>query len=349
MQSRGEPYDHNPMRINKFLAASGLGSRRNVEEIVLAGRVTVNGNRITDLSTFIEPGRDRVTVDGRAVRLPEGHTYYLLHKPEGIMTTARDPEGRSTVLQLVPARPRVFPVGRLDRETSGALLLTDDGPLAHRILHPRYGVEKEYIAVVEGRITDEAMSALREGVLLEGERRPTAPAMVDVLERKNHRSRLRLTVHEGRNRQVRRMLEEVGFPVLQLRRERIGPIALGDLAAGLHRVLNSDEVAALRRETARPRSTRRPQVARSATPPRTSRSSTKPRNSRSSTKPRSSRSSTKPRTSSSPVKSGSSRSSTKSRTSRSSTKPQRSSSPTKSKTSGESRHAVPRTRKAPAR
>ena len=328
------------MRINKFLAACGLGSRRKVEEIVLAGRVTVNGSRISDLSTFIEPGRDRVIVDGRAARLPEGHTYYLLHKPEGIMTTARDPEGRSTVLQLVPARPRVFPVGRLDRETSGALLLTDDGPLAHRILHPRYGVEKEYVAVVEGRITDDAVSALREGVLLEGERRPTAPAMVDVLDRKNHRSRLRLTVHEGRNRQVRRMLEEVGYPVLQLRRERIGPIALGDLAAGLHRVLNPDEIAALRRETARPRSTRRPQVARSATPPRTSRSSTQSRSSSPPAKSRTSRSSTK---------SGRSTSPPKSRGSRSSTKPRGSSSPTKSRTSGGSRHAVPRTRKAPAR
>jgi 23S rRNA pseudouridine2605 synthase len=241
------------MRINKFLAACGLGSRRKVEEIVLAGRVTVNGNQITDLSTFVEPGRDRVMVDGRAARLPEGHTYYLLHKPEGIMTTARDPEGRSTVLQLVPLRPRVFPVGRLDRETSGALLLTDDGALAHRILHPRYGVEKEYIAVVEGTITDEATAALREGVLLDGERRPTAPAQVDVLDRKNKRSRVRLIVHEGRNRQVRRMLEAVGHRVLSLRRERIGPVSLGNLDAGGFRVLTPNEVAALRRETARAR------------------------------------------------------------------------------------------------
>jgi len=241
------------MRINKFLAACGLGSRRKVEEIVLAGRVTLNGSPVTDLSTFVEPGRDRVTVDGRAARLPAGHTYYLLHKPEGIMTTARDPEGRSTVLQLVPARPRVFPVGRLDRETSGALLLTDDGALAHRILHPRYGVEKEYIAVVEGTITDQATLALREGVLLEGERRPTAPAQVEVLDRKNKRSRLRVIVHEGRNRQVRRMLEAVGYPVLQLRRERIGPVRLGNLDAGVFRVLTPNEVTALRRETARPR------------------------------------------------------------------------------------------------
>ncbi len=242
------------MRINKFLAACGLGSRRKVEELVLAGRVAVNGSRVSDLSTFVEPGRDSVTVDGRAARLPAGHTYYLLHKPEGIMTTARDPEGRSTVLELVPARPRVFPVGRLDRETSGALLLTDDGNLAHRILHPRYGVEKEYIAVVEGTITDDAVGALREGVLLEGERRSTAPAQVDVLDRKNKRSRLRLIVHEGRNRQVRRMLEAVGYAVLQLRRERIGPVRLGDLDAGLFRPLTEGEVTALRRETARARS-----------------------------------------------------------------------------------------------
>src|SRR5262245_37677053 len=253
------------MRINKFLAGCGLGSRRKVEEIILAGRVTVNGSRVTDLSTFIEPERDRVTVDGRVARLPEGHTYYLLHKPEGIMTTARDPEGRSTVLELVPRRPRVFPVGRLDRETSGALLLTDDGNLAHRILHPRYSVEKEYIAVVEGTITDDAVGALREGVLLDGERRPTAPATIEVVDRKSKRSRVRLIVHEGRNRLVRRMLEAVGYPVLQLRRERIGPVRLGNLDAGLFRPLTAEEVAALRRETARPRTrAARPAVTRAA-------------------------------------------------------------------------------------
>ena len=255
---RGVRYDHNLMRINKFLAACGLGSRRKVEEIVLARCVSVNGSVVTDLSTFIEPDRDRVMVDGRAARLPESHTYYLLHKPEGIMTTARDPEGRSTVQELVPARPRVFPVGRLDRDTSGALLMTDDGPLAHRILHPRYGVEKEYIAVVEGTITDDALGSLRAGVLLDGERRPTAPAMVDVLERKNKRSRIRLIVHEGRNRQVRRMLEAVGYLVLSLRRERVGPVKLGDLGSGLFRPLTAQEVAGLRRETARPRAVPRP-------------------------------------------------------------------------------------------
>jgi 23S rRNA pseudouridine2605 synthase len=209
---------------------------------------------VTDLSTFVEPGRDKVTVDGRAARVPAGHTYYLLHKPEGIMTTVRDPEGRATVLEFVPARPRVFPVGRLDRDTSGALLLTDDGYLAQRILHPRYGVEKEYIVVVEGTISDDAVSALGEGVLLDGERRPTAPAKVEVLDRKTKRSKLRLIVHEGRNRQVRRMLEAVGYAVLQLRRERIGPVSLGDLVAGLFRPLTAEEVAALRHGTARSRS-----------------------------------------------------------------------------------------------
>ena len=241
------------MRINKFLAACGLGSRRKVEEIVRAGRVSVNGARVEDLSTTIEPRRDHVLVDGRPVSLPKGLTYYLLNKPEGIMTTASDPEGRSTVLQLVPARPRVFPVGRLDRDTSGALLLTDDGPLAHRILHPRYGLEKEYVAVIEGAIGEDAVLALREGVLLEGERRPTAPAEVDVLERKARRSRLRIVIHEGRNRQVRRMLEAVGHTVLQLRRQRIGPVALGDLEEGVFRPLTEVELAALRRETGRPR------------------------------------------------------------------------------------------------
>ena len=197
--------------------------------------------------------QDRVTVDGQAVSPPVGFTYYLLHKPEGFVTTAMDPEGRSTVLDLVPPRPRVFPVGRLDQETSGAILLTDDGPLAHRILHPRYGVEKEYTALVEGVVQEEALESLRSGVRLPGERHPTAPAQVEVIEVRPRRTRLRVIVHEGRKRQVRRMLETVGHPVIQLRRERVGPVSLGSLAPGTFRPLTSDEVEALRRETARKR------------------------------------------------------------------------------------------------
>jgi pseudouridine synthase len=237
------------MRLNQFLAACGLGSRRNAESLIISGRVAVNGALVHDLATFVEPGKDAVTVDGKRVKPPQGHTYYLLHKPEGVMTTARDPEGRPTVLELVPTRPRVFPVGRLDRDTSGAILLTNDGSLAHRVLHPRYGVEKEYMAVVEGKTDDDALKALRTGLLLPGELRPTAPAQVEVIERRPRRTRLRLVIHEGRKRQVRRMLEAVGHVVLQLRRERIGPVTLGALPPGIYRLLTPEEVAALRRET----------------------------------------------------------------------------------------------------
>lgn len=278
------------MRLNQFLAACGLGSRRNAEILILSGRVRVNGAVVENLATFVEPGKDKVAVDGKPVAPPRGHTYYLLNKPEGVVTTARDPEGRSTVVELVPARPRVFPVGRLDQGTSGALLLTDDGSLAHRILHPRYGVEKEYVATVEGIVGDETLDAFRDGVLLPGERRPTAPARVEVLERKARRTRLRVIIHEGRNRQVRRMLETLGHPVLRLVRERVGPVVLGTLTPGTFRALTPEEVEALRRETRGPRrGTSRPRAPR-AKPARSS--SSRPTASRpSSSKPTAARAS----------------------------------------------------------
>ncbi len=194
------------------------------------------------------PGRDRVTVGGRQVAPPQGHTYLLLHKPVDVVTTASDPHGRPTVLGLVPPVPRVFPVGRLDQDSSGALLLTDDGALTHRLLHPRYKVDKEYEVQAEGQVDDEALAALRDGLLLPEETRPTAPAEVEVLRRLPRHTWLRMVIHEGRKRQIRRMLEAVGHPVVELRRVRIGAVALGDLEPGTYRELTPDEVAALRRE-----------------------------------------------------------------------------------------------------
>ncbi len=235
------------MRLNRFLAASGVTSRRRAEKLISEGRVRVNGEPVTQLAVFVEPGRDRVTVDGRTVRPPNTFTYILLHKPAGFVTTTDDPQGRPKVMTLIPPRPRVFPVGRLDQDTTGGLLFTDDGSLAHRLLHPRYKIEKEYEARVEGPIGEEALEALRTGVLLEDETRPTAPASVEVIEHRSGQSRLRVIVREGRKRMVRRMMAQVGHPVLSLKRVRIGPVALGDLVEGTSRPLTEAEVTALRR------------------------------------------------------------------------------------------------------
>ena len=226
------------MRLNAFLARAGVASRRGADELITSGRVRVNGAP-GQLNTFVAAA-DTVEVDGRIVqRQPLAHL--LLHKPAGVVTTARDPQGRRTVLDLVDTASRVVPVGRLDVDTTGALLLTNDGRLAHRLAHPRYGVEKVYAAEVEGEPADEAVRALAEGVELEDG--ITAPARV----RRLGPSRLELVLHEGRNRQVRRMCEAVGHPVRRLHRSRYAGLGLEGLRPGAARSLEPDEVAALRR------------------------------------------------------------------------------------------------------
>lgn len=234
------------MRINRYLASSGVASRRAAESLVLAGRVAVNGATVQDLATTVKPGVDRVEVDGKAVAPPKAFTYWMLHKPAGVLTTAKDPQGRDTVMGLLPASPRVFPVGRLDQDTSGLLLLTNDGSLSHRVLHPKYHVEKEYWAWVEGGPEDKALNRLRRGVRLEDGK--TAPARVDVLEQQRNRSLLMIVITEGRNRQVRRMLDAVGHPVVTLHRARLGPLTLDGLAEGRFRDVSRQEIRALRRE-----------------------------------------------------------------------------------------------------
>src|SRR3954469_20623866 len=224
------------MRLNAYLARAGVASRRKADELIKAGRVTVNGER-GELNTFVER-HDRVEVDGERVTAQE-LTYVLLHKPAGVVTTASDPQGRKTVLGLVDVPERVVPVGRLDVDTTGALLLTNDGPLAHRLAHPRYGVEKVYVADVEGRPTAMALRALAEGVELEDGM--TAPATVRCLAP----SRVELTLHEGRNRQVRRMLEAVGHPVERLHRSVYAGLTLEGLEPGAWRELTPGEVASL--------------------------------------------------------------------------------------------------------
>jgi 23S rRNA pseudouridine2605 synthase len=238
-------------RLQKILAQAGLGSRRACEELIAAGRVRVNGQAAT-LGTRADPEADTIEVDGAVVGTRQGLVHYLLNKPAGVVTTAKDPQGRPTVVDLVPPEPRVYPVGRLDAETEGLLLLTNDGDLAHRLTHPSFGVEKEYLADVEGTPSRGALRRLREGVDLEDG--PTAPARASLAG--DHT--LRITIHEGRNRQVRRMCEAVGHPVRRLVRVRIGPVSDRRLAPGAWRALRQAEVRALERAAAAPDPTARP-------------------------------------------------------------------------------------------
>ena len=226
-------------RLQKVLAATGYGSRRVCEDLIAAGRVTVNGETAI-LGRRVDADVDRVEVDGAPIGVRPGLVYYLLNKPIGVITTARDTHGRQTVLDLVPTEPRVFSVGRLDVDTEGLLLMTNDGQLANRIAHPSHGIEKEYLVEVSGgQVSAGAMRSLRDGVELEDGM--TAPARVSQPDV----GVLRLVIHEGRNRQVRRMCEAVGHPVHRLVRTRIGPLSDRSLRPGSWRDLTIDEWRAL--------------------------------------------------------------------------------------------------------
>ena len=227
------------MRLNAWLARAGVASRRGADELIKAGRVTVNGQP-GRLNTFVE-SRDRVELDGRRLQLQK-QAYVLLHKPAGVVTTARDPHGRPTVVGLVGHPARVDPVGRLDADTTGALLLTNDGELAHRLAHPRYEVDKVYLAEVDGDPSRETLARLEQGVELEDGR--TAPARA----RRLGPGRVELVLHEGRKHQVKRMLEAVGHPVRRLHRSRYGPLTLDGLKVGQWRELTREELALLQRQ-----------------------------------------------------------------------------------------------------
>jgi pseudouridine synthase len=232
-------------RLQKVLARAGIASRRAAERLIVDGRVTVNGEIVTRLGTRIDPERDAVKVDGRriAARGP-GRVYLMMNKPRGMMTTLSDPEGRPTVADLLErVRARVFPVGRLDFNTEGLLLLTDDGDLAESLMHPRHAVPKTYVAKVRGLPSREALARLRKGVEIEG--RPTLPAKVQ-LTKPGHNAWVEVTVVEGRKHQVRQMLQAVGHPVVKLRRTRYAGLGLGDLRPGRVRPLTDEEVRRLR-------------------------------------------------------------------------------------------------------
>ena len=230
-------------RLQKVLAAAGFGSRRACEELIAAGRVTVDGV-VATLGQRVDTGEAQIEVDGVAVSVRPGLVYYLLNKPAGVVTTAHDPQARPTVVALVPRQPRVFPVGRLDADTEGLLLLTNDGELAHRLTHPSFGVEKEYLAELEGTPSPSEVRRLRTGVDLDDG--PTAPARASVVAPRA----VRIAIHEGRKRQVRRMFAAIGHPVVRLVRTRIGPIADRGLAPGQWRRLSPQEVRALEQAAA---------------------------------------------------------------------------------------------------
>lgn len=265
-----------PMRLQKFLARAGVASRRGSENLMTAGRVTVNGHVVTELGSKVDPRVDEVAVDGRAVRLADGPVTLMLHKPAGYVTTMSDPQGRPTVADLVPTdrHPGLFPVGRLDADTTGLLLFSTDGELGNGLLHPKRHVTKRYLACVEGRPAERELARLRRGIDLDDG--PTRPADVRLLEgaaarraerlldmppaapprssqeyaavcegRAAARSIVRVALCEGRKRQVKRMLAAVGHPVVALHRDSFGPLGLGGLPRGEWRELSAEEVAAL--------------------------------------------------------------------------------------------------------
>ena len=238
------PVEHEGERLQKVLAQAGIGSRRVCEDFIDEGRITVNGE-VAVLGRRVDPEHDLIEFDGAAIGVRPGLVHYLLNKPAGVVTTSEDTHGRSTVVQLVPAEPRVFPVGRLDAETEGLLLLTNDGELTHRLTHPSFGVEKEYLAQVRGNPTRGELRRLREGVELEDG--PTAPAKASLVGTDT----VKLVIHEGRNRQVRRMCDAIGHPVIRLVRTRIGPLTDTRLAPGEWRPLTVAEVRSLERAVLR--------------------------------------------------------------------------------------------------
>ncbi len=230
-------------RLQKVLAQAGVASRRKSEELIRQGRVMVNGRVVTELGTKVNPARDDVRVDGRRVHSAPGRLYVMLNKPGGVISAMEDRRGRRALGDLVSLPQRLYPVGRLDLHSEGLILLTDDGELANLLTHPRYEHEKEYQVWVNGEPTEETLQAWRQGVLLDG--KPTAPARVEVLGRRGDATLLRVAMHEGRKRQIRRVAELLGHPVRELKRVRLGPLELGPLEVGQWRYLTTKEVRSL--------------------------------------------------------------------------------------------------------
>jgi pseudouridine synthase len=231
-----------PIRINRYLARHGIASRRNAEGLIRDGRVELNGKRVVDLATRVDPTRDTVRVDGRVLKQPERKRYVILNKPRGVITTVRDERDRKTVLDLVPFKQRLFPVGRLDAKSEGLLLLTNDGTLTHKLMHPSFKVNKIYRVRLDREFHPDHFEPLTTGLELDDGM--TAPCKARYYT--GELSRVEISLHEGRNRQVRRMFEALGYTVESLKRVRYGPLMLGDLPRGKWRLLTPKEVRLLK-------------------------------------------------------------------------------------------------------
>jgi pseudouridine synthase len=230
-------------RLQKVMAHAGVASRRKAEELIRQGRVSVNNRVVTRLGTKVDPDRDEIRVDGELVKVADRWMYVMVNKPRGVLSTMRDDRGRRSLEDLVTAPKRLYPVGRLDAASEGLILLTDDGELANLLTHPRYEHEKEYIALVNGHPTEKTLAAWQRGVMLDGQ--STAPAQVVIIKPQGDSMLLRITMREGRKRQIRRVAALLGHPVRELKRVRLGPLHLGSLGSGQWRYLTADEISKL--------------------------------------------------------------------------------------------------------
>lgn len=228
------------LRLNKFLSNSGVASRRKCDEIIASGKVTVNGKVVTEIGSQINEKKDKVMVEGKAVCLPSSFVYIKLNKPKGYACTASDEKGRKTIYDLVDCEERLFSIGRLDYNTEGLIILTNDGDFANKVSHPRYDVEKEYRVTIEGKIKESELAVLRKGVVVDGQKMP--PAKVKLLSQDENISKISVVINEGQNRQVRRMFEAIGREIKLLKRVRIGSVRLGGLSRGQWRDLTEDEL-----------------------------------------------------------------------------------------------------------
>ena len=233
------------VRLQKYIAMSGVASRRAAEKMITEGRVKVNGKKVTEQGVKVETGADSVSVDGKAIGITEKKYYIMLNKPEGYVSSAKDQFDRPTVVDLVKNEidTRIFPVGRLDYDTTGLLLMTNDGDFTYKITHPSFEKAKTYVALISGKVTEKALDILRRGVVIDGYK--TSPAKIEMIGSENGKVAVKVTIHEGRNRQVRRMFENVGLKVSELKRIQIGEVSLGNLPEGRWRYLTSHEISCL--------------------------------------------------------------------------------------------------------